>query len=434
MRTKIFIFLFVLCSSLSWAQKSKQQELEERKERILNAIAEFNGLLRIEKKKETSVLTEIKEKDSRIRLSEKLISTNEKQVTFISNDIAKNQNLIKSLTKELEILKVDYASMIVKAYKSRSQSSRVMFILSSQNFYQAYKRIQYMKQYAGFRKSQAEEIKIKQEKLNLAIVNLQKNKAQKEKVIAQTAKEKEELEKQKEEKEKLVKVIQKDKKKYTAEINKKEKEKREVDRLIKKTIADAIAAANRKAAEKARAEAKKKSDSEKTTTTATTMASTEKETPAASSTTSSKFILNAEGKVDSDNFKANRGKLPLPVEKGYISLPYGDQPHPIHKNLTTHNSGVEITTQPGSYARAVFGGEVIQIQSIYANNYAVYIRHGDYITLYMNIESLSVSVGDKVSIKQKLGKIHTNSDGKTTMKFIVTQNTTTLNPSSWLSL
>ena len=426
MQTKILIFLFVLCSSLSWAQKPTQKELEERKERILNAIAEFNGLLRIEKKKETSVLTEIKEKDSRIRLSEKLISTNEKQVEFISNDIAKNQRLIESLTKELEILKVDYASMIVKAYKSRSQSSRVMFILSSQNFYQAYKRIQYMKQYAGFRKSQAEEIKIKQEKLNLAIVNLQKNKVQKEKVISQTAKEKEELEKQKEEKEKLVKVIQKDKKKYTAEIEKKEKEKREVDRQIKKTIADAIAEANRKAAEKARLAAKNNPTPTKTTT---TVAKTE-----TASTTSSKFILNAEGKVDSDNFRNNKGKLPLPVEKGYISLPYGDQPHPIHKNLTTHNSGVEITTQTGSYARAVFGGEVIQIQSIYANNYAVYIRHGDYITLYMNIESLSVAVGDKVSIKQRLGKIHTNSDGKTTMKFIVTQNTTTLNPSSWLSL
>ena len=114
MQTKIFIFLFVLCSSLSWAQKSKQQQLEEQKEKILSAIAEFNGLLRIEKKKETSVLTEIKEKDSRIRLSEKLIATNENQVTYISNDIAKNQKLIKSLTKELEILKADYASMIVK--------------------------------------------------------------------------------------------------------------------------------------------------------------------------------------------------------------------------------------------------------------------------------------------------------------------------------
>jgi len=389
---------------------------------------QYNGLLNIEKKKEKSVLTEIKEKDARIRLSEKLISTNETQVKYIANDISKNQKLIKSLTKELEILKEDYASMIVKAYKSRSQSSRIMFVLSSQNFYQAYKRIQYMKQYAGFRKSQAEEIKIKQQKLNQAIVTLQAKKEQREKVIAQTAKEKEELQNQKQEKEKLVKIIQKDKKKYTAEIDKKEKEKREVDRQIKKTIADAIAAANKKAAEKAKAEAKKNN------TSTTNTASKKTTTPVATNTTSSKFILTAEGKVDSDNFKANKGKLPLPVEKGYISLPYGDQPHPIHKNLTTHNSGVEITTQQGAYARAVFAGEVIQVQSIYANNYAVYIRHGDYITLYMNIESLSVAVGDKVSIKQKLGKIHTSSEGKTTMKFIVTQNTTTLNPSTWLSL
>ncbi len=426
MKSKIVIIAFLLCSTFSWAQTSKQQELEAKKEKIINAILQYNGLLNIEKKKEKSVLTEIKEKDARIRLSEKLISTNEAQVKYIANDIAKNQKLIKSLTKELEILKEDYASMIVKAYKSRSQSSRIMFVLSSQNFYQAYKRIQYMKQYAGFRKAQAEEIKIKQQKLNQAIVTLQAKKEQREKVIAQTAKEKEELENQKQEKEKLVKIIQKDKKKYSAEIDKKEKEKREVDRQIKKTIADAIAAANKKAEEKAKAEAKKNNTSTSTT-------STTKTTPAAS-VNSSKFILTAEGKVDSDNFKANKGKLPLPVEKGYISLPYGDQPHPIHKNLTTHNSGVEITTQPGAHARAVFAGEVIQVQSIYANNYAVYIRHGDYITLYMNIESLSVAVGDKVSIKQKLGKIHTNSDGKTTMKFIVTQNTTTLNPSSWLSL
>jgi septal ring factor EnvC (AmiA/AmiB activator) len=429
MKSKIIIIAFLLCSTFNWAQTSKQQELEARKEKIINAILQYNGLLKIEKKKETSILSEIKEKNARIRLSQSLINTNETQVKYIAKDISKNQNLIKSLTKELELLKADYASMIVKAYKSRSQSSRVMFILSSQNFYQAYKRIQYMKQYAGFRKSQAEEIKIKQQKLNKAIVTLQSKKEQKEKVIVQTAKEKEELERQKQEKEKLVKIIQKDKKKYSAEIDKKEKEKRDIDRQIKKTIADAIAAANKRAAEKAKAEAKKNNASTKTTTT-----STVKTTPSASSSESSKFILNAEGKVDSDNFKANRGKLPLPVEKGYISLPYGDQPHPIHKNLTTHNSGVEVTTQAGSYARAVFGGEVIQIQSIYANNYAVYIRHGDYITLYMNIESLNVSVGDNVSIKQKLGKIHTNSDGKTTMKFIVTQNTTTLNPSSWLSL
>lgn len=427
LKTSISILFFI--STIVWAQPSKQQELEERKEKIISAINQFNGLLNIEKKKEKSVLTEIQEKNSRIKLSQSLINTNENQVKYISNDIYKNQSLINQLSKDLDVLKKDYASMIVKAYKSRSQQSRVMFVLSSQDFYQAYKRIQYMKQYAGFRKSQADEIQVKQQKLNEAIATLQSKKTQKQQVIAQTAKEKEALEKEKQEKERLVKIIQKDKKKYLAEINKKEKEKKEIDKQIKKTIALAIAEANRKAAEKARLAAK--NDTKETPAKVTNAA---KSSTSPASTTSSKFILNAEGKVDSDNFKANRGKLPLPVEKGYISLPYGDQPHPIHKNLTTHNSGVEITTQPGAYARAVFAGEVIQVQSIYANNYAVYVRHGDYITLYMNIESLNVGVGDKVAIKQRLGKIHTNSDGRTTMKFIVTQNTTTLNPSSWLSL
>lgn len=428
MNSKIVIITFLLCSSFSWAQTSKQQELEAKKEKILNAIAEFNGLLKIEKKKETSVLSEIKEKNSRIRLSEKLISTNETQVQYISNDISKNQSLIKSLTKELEILKADYASMIVKAYKSRSQSSRVMFVLSSQNFYQAYKRIQYMKQYAGFRKSQAEEIKIKQQKLNQAIVTLQSKKQEKEKVIAQTAKEKEELEKQKQEKEKLVKIIQKDKKKYTAEIDKKEKEKKEVDRQIKRTIADAIAAANKKAAEKAKAEAKKNNTSTKSTTTAVAKTTT-------APTTSSKFILTAEGKVDSDNFKANKGKLPLPVEKGYISSQYGDHPHPIHKNLMSHNNGIEITTESGSSARAVFEGEVTQIQVIQGTNKKIiYVVHGDFFSIYQDLDVVFVKPGDKVSIKQKLGKIHTGFDGKTTMKFFITQNTTYMNPSSWLSL
>jgi septal ring factor EnvC (AmiA/AmiB activator) len=429
MKSKIIIIAFLLCSTFNWAQASKQQELEARKEKIINAILQYNGLLKIEKKKETSILTEIKEKNARIRLSQSLINTNETQVKYIAKDISKNQNLIKNLTKELELLKADYASMIVKAYKSRSQISRVMFILSSQNFYQAYKRIQYMKQYAGFRKSQAEEIKIKQQKLNKAIVTLQSKKEQKEKVIVQTAKEKEELERQKQEKEKLVKIIQKDKKKYSAEIDKKEKEKRDIDRQIKKTIADAIAAANKKAAEKAIAEAKK--NNSKTTTTTSTV----KTTPVASSTSSSKFILTAEGKVDSDNFKANRGKLPLPVEKGYISSPYGDHPHPVHKNLTIHNSGIEITAESGSYARAVFGGEVTQIQVIPGTNKKiVYILHGDFFTIYQDLDTVSVSTGDKISIKQKIGKIVTNSSGTATMKFFITQNTTTLNPSSWLSL
>ena len=144
-------------------------------------------------------------------------------------------------------------------------------------------------------------------------------------------------------------------------------------------------------------------------------------------------MLTAEGKVESDNFKANRGKLPWPVVDGYISLRHGDQPHPIHANVTVHNSGVEISTKPGSSARAVFGGEVLQVQVISANNKAVYIQHGDFITVYLNLTSVNVSKGQKVSIKQNIGTIHTDSSGRAVIKFLVLQNTTTLNPEQWLN-
>lgn len=306
--------------------------------------------------------------------------------------------------------------MILKAYKSRSQQSRIMFVLSAKDFLQAYKRIQYMKQYAGYRKSQAEELKQKQIKLNEAIISLQNKKKEKDIIIEQTELEKTELEKQRQEKEKLVKIIQKDKKKYTAEIDKKDKERKAIDKKIQKTIEEEIARINKRNAEKNKATAT--TNKTKTTT-----------------TTSKKFILTAEGKVDSDNFKANKGKLPLPVSEGYISKGYGSQPHPTNKNLTITNAGIEITTKEGSNARVVFDGEVSQIQVIPGSNKKiVYVIHGDFFTIYQNLDTVLVKTGDKVSIKQNIGKVHTNSDGTTILKFLIQQNTTILNPQSWLSL
>lgn len=417
MKFKLFLLLIFLSSSFVFAQKTTEQlNLEKKKASILKEIQAFKKLLQVEKKKEKSVLTEIDQKSARIRISEKLIETNEKQSVYISNDIKKNQSLVTKLTKDLEVLKEDYTKMILKAYKSRSQQSRIMFVLSAKDFLQAYKRIQYMKQYAGYRKSQAEELKQKQIKLNEAIISLQNKKKEKDIIIEQTELEKTELEKQRQEKEKLVKIIQKDKKKYTAEIDKKDKERKAIDKKIQQTIEEEIARINKRNAEKNKATAT--TNKTKTTT-----------------TTSKKFILTAEGKVDSDNFKANKGKLPLPVSEGYISKGYGSQPHPTNKNLTITNAGVEITTKEGSNARVVFDGEVSQIQIIPGSNKKiVYVIHGDFFTIYQNLDTVLVKTGDKVSIKQNIGKVHTNSDGTTILKFLIQQNTTILNPQSWLSL
>ena len=144
--------------------------------------------------------------------------------------------------------------------------------------------------------------------------------------------------------------------------------------------------------------------------------------------------MTPENKLIADNFRANRGSLPWPVEKGFISLGYGDQPHPVYSTLVVHNSGIVITTNDGANARAVFGGEVSSVMVLSPVNKAVMIQHGDYFTIYQNLSSVSVSKGDKVSIKQNIGRIRTNGDtGKTVIKFLLLQNTTYNNPQSWLS-
>jgi murein DD-endopeptidase MepM/ murein hydrolase activator NlpD len=144
--------------------------------------------------------------------------------------------------------------------------------------------------------------------------------------------------------------------------------------------------------------------------------------------------LTAESKILADNFKANRGRLPFPVERGFISLGFGDQTHPIYKSLTIHNSGVEITTDQGSNARAVFDGVVTSVIVLSPVNKAVMIQHGDFFTVYQNLSSVSVSKGDKVTRKQTIGKVRTNGEtGKTILKFLILQNTTYNNPGSWLS-
>lgn len=143
--------------------------------------------------------------------------------------------------------------------------------------------------------------------------------------------------------------------------------------------------------------------------------------------------LTPEGKIISDNFKANRGSLPWPTEKGYVSMKFGNNPHPLEPSVTVNSNGIEITTDQGSNARAVFGGEVIGVQVLSANNKAVSILHGDYITVYYNLETVKVGKGQKIRARDVIGTIHHNSIlNKTALKFSVLQNNKFLNPLSWL--
>lgn len=400
-----------------WSQPPTQEQLEERKAKIQLEIREKEELLNSMKSKEKSVLTQMSLQKEKIGLKEKLIQTTEKQKKLLNNDIYINQVKINQLNKDLDQLRKDYAAMILKSYKSRSEQSRAMFLLSSENFLQAYKRAQYMKQYASYRRMQGQEIEGKTRQLVGFTNKIVVQKTEKEKLITENENEKKELVIEKQEQEKIAIQIQKDKGKITAEIKKKQQETRKIDAQIQKLIRETIAAANKKTAA-ARAKTNPKS---------TTRESTK------AVETSDKIVLTPEGQLVANNFRANKGKLPWPVEKGVVSLPYGDQPHPIYKTLMVHNSGVEITTENGASARAVFGGEVTKVIKLSPLNIAIFIQHGDYFTVYQNLSSVNVSVGDKVSTKETLGKIRTNGDtGKTILKFLILQNTTYNNPATWL--
>jgi septal ring factor EnvC (AmiA/AmiB activator) len=405
----IFSLVFLIFSSLVWSQTDTQKKLEERKARLLEEIQLNEKLLREQKKKEKSVVNIIQAQNSKISLREKLIVTNEMQAKLLNDDIYKNQIQLNKLNRELKLLKDDYANMIVKSYKSRSERSRAMFLLSSSSFLQAYKRAQYMKQYAGYRKNQGEEIINKSAEIEIQNKKLAEVKNEKIQLIAEQEKEKSALEEERKEQQKLVNSIKKDQKKIVAEINKKQKEAKEIDRKIQELIRAAIAEANKKTAKKS---------GTKTVSTGTS---------------SSKIVLTPEGKIISDNFKANKGRLPWPVKKGFVSIKFGSQPHPVVKTTQINSNGIEITTDQGADAIAVFGGEIFLVQIITPIKKAVYVQHGDFITVYYNLSSVNVSKGDKIKENQVIGKIFTDGNGKTAIKFSVLQNDVFLNPQSWLA-
>jgi septal ring factor EnvC (AmiA/AmiB activator) len=503
-------FIFLITTAVLWSQDNQQQKLEERKIKIQQEIRENETKLQTVKKKEKTATKAIVLQSDKIKLKEALIATTEKQTTLLGNSITTNQAQIAKLEEELQLLKEDYAKMIVQSYKSRSEESRAMFLLSSESFLQAYKRAQYMKQYTNYRQMQGREIQSKTNVLYTFNAKLDIQKSAKEELIVENDKERLSLEKEKEEQLKLVESLKKDKKKIIADIQKKQLEAKTINKKIDKLIREAIAEANRKAArekaakekakadaiakanalEKAKAEAaakakadalakaialekakalEKKKEIEKANALAAAQAKANskpkpkpipipkeveiaiakevpvvvkqtttvvKEAPVAEpavAVSTTKMDLSSGGKVDSDNFKANKGKLPWPIERGFISLGYGDQFHPVYKELQIHNSGLEFTTDAGSSARAVFAGLVTSVIIISPVNKVVMLQHGDFFTIYQNLTSVNVSKGDMVSIKQSLGKIKTNGEGKTILKFAITQNTTYTNPKAWLS-
>lgn len=411
----LIVFLGIMMMPDSFAQKDKQKELEAKRKAIQEEIKQINSLLFKTRKEEKSVLSQVEDINKKIAATENLIRITNQQANLLTRNINANMKRIDELREELKIMKEDYAEMIRKSYKSQNQQSRIMFLLSSESFLQAYKRVQYMKQYAAFRKKQGEEIASKTRELQDLNKDLLIQQEEKQKLIMENNVAKNQLLNERKAQQELIATLKKDEGTYTAQIRQKQREADKIDKEIDALIRAAIEEANRRAAEAAAAAAAKGKKSD------------------ISAAPKGGFALTAEDKALAANFVSNKGKLPWPVERGMVVKSFGTHRHPQFPNVTTTSSGVEIATEDLAPVRAVFEGTVMSIQKIKGAHITVFIQHGDYITVYSNLETVSIKKGDKVATKHVIGKVaKSTTAGRTILKFYIYRNNTKINPADWI--
>ncbi len=395
------ILLFSLCTLVMNAQSKKQQELEAKRQSILKEIQQINTLLFTKKKEEKSIISTVEDLNYKVNVRKNLIKITNDQANLLTREINTNQKQISSLRDQLKYLKEDYAAMVVKSYKSKSEQSRVMFLLSSENFKQAYKRLQYIRQYTDYQKEQGEEIKRKTEKLQELNITLLQQKKDKDKLVEENRLAKQKLEDDVKEHQKLMASVRKNMTAYVSQIRTKQQEADRIDREIEKLIREAIAASNKKAGK--------------------------------SETTSKGFALTPEAKALEAKFESNKGKLPWPVRTGVIKVRYGKQRSLIDNSIEINSNGIRIATDKNAKVRAVFNGEVLAVQGTKNGNPWILIQHGNYITVYKNLSRVYVVKGDRVTTNQDIAEVFTDqSSGETMLSFAIYKDSKFQDPSVWI--
>ena len=377
----------------------KQKELEAQRLRLKKEIKQINSILFNNIKTRKSALTQVEDLQVKLNVRLELIKVTNEQANLLTTRISINERNISTNRLELRNLKDEYANLIQKSYESKSLQNRLMFLFSSESFLQAYKRVHYLKQYASYRRKQGKAIANKTKLLQELNQTLNNEKAEKILLIEENRLVQQQIEKDAQDQKSLIKTLERKQTSLASQISKKEKQQKAIDREINRLIREAIAASN-----KALGKKRKKT-----------------------------FQLTPEAKLIADNFKANKGRLPWPLEKGVVVQSFGRQRHPVVKTTTIQSNGVILATEPLAQVRAVFEGEVMSVIVIKGSNPSVLIRHGNFITLYTNLAKLYVTKGEKVNAKQAIGEVFTNQQtGKTQFQFGIFNNVDALNPKEWV--
>jgi len=409
MNLKLIIFFLFCVFSLSAQQSTRMSELEKERLTTLSEIEETNRLLKENTRTMTNALNRLSLLLQQINSRKKIVQILNQEIAAINEDINLKETQIKILEKDLETKKQLYATSIRKLYLHKNNQNNLLFILSSKNFTQSFHRMMYLKAYSGWQKKQAEEISGKQKAINQEKNMLIVRRNDKQSLLNSKQTEENQLNKEEANRKSEVKALEKDKKKLQDELAKKEKQAAALNRQIEKIIAEEVS--------KSEIAAKSASGENRTAEVKGGYAMTQNE------------------RNLSSNFAANKGKLPFPLRGNYrVVGSFGVQQHKELSKIMVKNNGIDIETTSGNEARAIFDGIVSRIFTLPGYNNSIIIRHGNYLTLYSNIEQIYVKQGDRVNTGQALGRIYTDKEkgNSTLLHFEIWKEQVKLNPLVWI--
>jgi septal ring factor EnvC (AmiA/AmiB activator) len=382
---------------ISISQTQKIKDLENERKVLKNEILEINSLLINNSKKKKNAFNDLESLTYKINKTETLIKLTNDQINLLNFEVEKNEDKIVKLNIEIIAARKDYSDMIFNSYKSRLKENRLMFLLSAENFLQAFKRSQYFEQFSKNRKEMALSIQTKVGTVKKIIDTLKTKIYEKDSLINFNLREKKILSNEKKEQNNLIISIRKRERAYKKQINDKQRQASLLDKEIDRLIKEAIKESNK-------------------------------------NSSISTFSLTPEAKALAESFSKNKGKLPWPVERGVIVQKFGLQSHPVVKTTKIKSNGIVIATTKNANIRSVFNGKVLSILKFKGSNLTVLIQHGNYISVYKNLSKVYVNKGQNVESFDIIGEVFSsNSESKTTLQFSIFNNTTALDPYLWIA-
>ena len=387
LRSPFWLTVFLLLLGTTVCAQNERHRLETEKRKLQQKIKETEHILFQTANQRQSSIGYLRALNNQIKTRSALIKAIKTEVSLLNEDIAEDQALINAMEKDLKQLRHEYSEMVYAAYKSSRGYDELTFLLASGTFNQLFMRIKYIKQYSQARKKQGEQIMIVQSNIKEQVVAVEQQKAEKQSLLGQALNENQKLEGLQGEQRQLVARLTR----RESAIKKQLETQRKSERELTNRIEDIIEA-ERKAALAA---------------------------PADLST------LN-------EAFEKEKGRLPWPVENGFVSSKFGLHRHPTLRRVTQNNPGIDIQTQADAAVRSVFPGKVIGIVSVEGMGNSIIIQHGQYFSVYSRLKSVAVKKGEQVAARQLLGRVLTDSQNVSELKFRIHDQKGSINPEQWL--